>query len=292
MCGMMPSSAVARWCPMKSRGLGLLQMAFCMWTTTSAVLPINVQSSVISLLPVRAPRGLPHFLADDYTGASAQRRGRLASGPRAPARAGAAGIGAPNGVWLQRRGLGPPYSGILSATRGAGPSSDPGDRMRLRRWQVEIAVTLIVAAIVVYALRWFLFPSANFHREMLRYLVDDIAFLFIQVLLVSMLLDGLMQRPQPRDHAEQAQHDHRRVLQRVRHRRAGTHREARHRSGRGARRPAGADGVEARDYELAKQAFREHTAGHRAEHRRPRRSCACASTGRRRTCSACSATRR
>ena len=66
--------------------------------------------------------------------------------------------------------------------------------MRLRRWQVEIAVTLIVAAIVVYALRWFLFPAENFHREMLRYLVDDVAFLFIQVLLVSMLLDGLMQR--------------------------------------------------------------------------------------------------
>ena len=66
--------------------------------------------------------------------------------------------------------------------------------MRLRRWQVEIAVTLIVAAIVVYALRWLLFPSESFHREMLRYLVDDIAFLFIQVLLVSMLLDGLMQR--------------------------------------------------------------------------------------------------
>jgi len=67
---------------------------------------------------------------------------------------------------------------------------------RLRRWQVQIAVTLIVAAIVVYALRWLLFPSPNFHREMLRYLVDDVAFLFIQVLLVSILVDGLMQRRQ------------------------------------------------------------------------------------------------
>jgi hypothetical protein len=67
---------------------------------------------------------------------------------------------------------------------------------RLRRWQVEIAVTLIVAAIVVYALRWLLFPSASFHKEMLRYLVDDVAFLFIQVLLVSILVDGLMQRRQ------------------------------------------------------------------------------------------------
>jgi hypothetical protein len=68
--------------------------------------------------------------------------------------------------------------------------------MRLRRWQVEIAVTLIVAACAVYALRWFLFPAESFHVEMLRYLVDDIAFVFIQVLLVSMLLDGLMQRRQ------------------------------------------------------------------------------------------------
>jgi len=68
--------------------------------------------------------------------------------------------------------------------------------MRVRRWQVEIAATLIVAAIVVYALRWWLFPSESFHTEMVRYLLDDIAFLFIQVLLVSMLIDGLMQRRQ------------------------------------------------------------------------------------------------
>jgi hypothetical protein len=69
-------------------------------------------------------------------------------------------------------------------------------QLRLRRWQVEIAATLIVAAAVVYALRWLLFPSESFHDEMVRYLVDDIAFLFIQVLLVSMLIDGLMQRRQ------------------------------------------------------------------------------------------------
>jgi hypothetical protein len=66
--------------------------------------------------------------------------------------------------------------------------------MHLRRWQIEIAVTLIVAAILVYAARWWFFPAAGLHNEMLRYLVDDIAFVFIQVLLVSMLLDGLMQR--------------------------------------------------------------------------------------------------
>jgi uncharacterized membrane protein YccC len=68
--------------------------------------------------------------------------------------------------------------------------------VNLRRWQVQIAAVLIVAAIVVYALRWILFPSENLHEEMLRYLVDDVAFLFIQVLLVSILVDGLMQRRQ------------------------------------------------------------------------------------------------
>jgi hypothetical protein len=68
--------------------------------------------------------------------------------------------------------------------------------MNLRRWQVRIAVVLIVAAIIIYGLRWVLFPSENFHEEMLRYLVDDVAFLFIQVLLVSILVDGLMQRRQ------------------------------------------------------------------------------------------------
>lgn len=66
--------------------------------------------------------------------------------------------------------------------------------MRLRRWQVQIAATLICLAVLIYVARWLLFPSESFHREMLRYLVDDFAFLFIQVLLVSLLLDGLMQR--------------------------------------------------------------------------------------------------
>jgi hypothetical protein len=66
--------------------------------------------------------------------------------------------------------------------------------VRLRRWQVQIAATLILLAVLIYVARWLLFPTESFHREMLRYLVDDFAFLFIQVLLVSLLLDGLMQR--------------------------------------------------------------------------------------------------
>ena len=66
--------------------------------------------------------------------------------------------------------------------------------MRFRRWRVEIAAALIVLAVLFYAIRWEFFPGTGLHNEMVRYLVDDIAFLFIQVLLVSMLVDGLMQR--------------------------------------------------------------------------------------------------
>ncbi len=67
-------------------------------------------------------------------------------------------------------------------------------RMHFRRWQVLIAATLIVLAACVYGLRWVFFSGQALHTEMLRYLVDDVAFLFIQVLLVSLLLDGFLQR--------------------------------------------------------------------------------------------------
>ena len=149
-------------------------------------------------------------------------------------------------------------------------SSDPGDRMRLRRWQVEIAVTLIVAAIVVYALRWFLFPAENFHREMLRYLVDDVAFLFIQVLLVSMLLDGLMQRRN-----RETMLDKLNMIIGAFFSECGTDV-----LGRIAKldadldevreRPAGAHGVEGQGLRARQAGVPRAQAGHRAQHRRPR----------------------
>jgi hypothetical protein len=132
--------------------------------------------------------------------------------------------------------------------------------MRLRRWQVEIAATLIVAALVVYALRWILYPSESFHDEMLRYLVDDIAFLFIQVLLVSMLIDGLMQRRQ-----RETMLDKLNMIVGAFFSECGTDV-----LGRIARLDRELDDVredllaratwEAKDYEAAKQAFRAHEA--------------------------------
>jgi hypothetical protein len=66
--------------------------------------------------------------------------------------------------------------------------------VRFRRWQIEIAVTLSILALLFYGLRWELYPGRVMHNEMGRYLIDDVAFLFIQVLLVSMLVDGFIQR--------------------------------------------------------------------------------------------------
>ena len=163
--------------------------------------------------------------------------------------------------------------------------------MRLRRWQVEIAATLIVAAIVVYGLRWILYPSESFHDEMLRYLVDDIAFLFIQVLLVSMLIDGLMQRRQ-----RETMLDKLNMIVGAFFSECGTDV-----LGRIARLDRELDDVRedllartawtAKDYERAKQAFRAHEPVIELMARTWSR-CANGSTARRRTCSASSATRR
>lgn len=66
--------------------------------------------------------------------------------------------------------------------------------MKIQRWKIEIAVALIALSATLYGIRWVLFPSPPLHNEMLRYLVDDVAFLFVQVLLTTMLIDRVFQR--------------------------------------------------------------------------------------------------
>jgi hypothetical protein len=61
-----------------------------------------------------------------------------------------------------------------------------------KRWQTELAVTLVALAGLLYAARWFLFNSGTLHSEMLRFLLGDVGFLFIQVLLVSFVLDRMI----------------------------------------------------------------------------------------------------
>lgn len=65
--------------------------------------------------------------------------------------------------------------------------------MKIQRWQLKIAALLTGLAVAFYAIRWFAFPDPALHAEMLRYLVDDLAFLFVQVLVVTMLIDTAMQ---------------------------------------------------------------------------------------------------
>lgn len=61
-----------------------------------------------------------------------------------------------------------------------------------RRGQIEMVVALVIAAAVLYGIRWWFFPGPVLHNEMWRFLVGDIAFLFLQVLLVTLFLDGLL----------------------------------------------------------------------------------------------------
>jgi len=64
--------------------------------------------------------------------------------------------------------------------------------MRIQRWQAELVGILLAISVGLYALRWALFPGAQLHNEMWRFLLGDVAFLFLQVLLVTMLIDRVL----------------------------------------------------------------------------------------------------
>lgn len=66
--------------------------------------------------------------------------------------------------------------------------------MKIQRWQAGLIAVLLLLSVGLYALRWALFSSPQLHNEMWRFLVGDIAFLFLQVLLVTMLIDRVMAR--------------------------------------------------------------------------------------------------
>lgn len=68
--------------------------------------------------------------------------------------------------------------------------------MKSSRWQLRLAGALAALAAVLYALRWLAFPGATLHNEMWRFLLGDIAFLFIQVPLVTLLIDRVIQQRQ------------------------------------------------------------------------------------------------
>lgn len=57
-----------------------------------------------------------------------------------------------------------------------------------------MAGVLLAVAAVLYVVRLALFPDPALHNEMWRFLVGDFAFLFVQVPIVSLVIDGLIRR--------------------------------------------------------------------------------------------------
>lgn len=66
--------------------------------------------------------------------------------------------------------------------------------MNSNRWQAGFAAAMFLLSTTFYVMRWILFPEPALHTEMLRYLVDDVAFLFLQVLLVTFFIDRMAQQ--------------------------------------------------------------------------------------------------
>jgi hypothetical protein len=64
--------------------------------------------------------------------------------------------------------------------------------MKSRRSEIALLTSLLVAGMVLYAIRWALFPAASLHNEMWRFLIGDIAFLFLQVAIVTLVIDRLL----------------------------------------------------------------------------------------------------
>lgn len=60
-----------------------------------------------------------------------------------------------------------------------------------RRRTVRITVVLVCVAAVIYLVRWRVF---GFPEELLRYLMDDVAFLLIQALIVWLVLDRVLRQ--------------------------------------------------------------------------------------------------
>lgn len=70
--------------------------------------------------------------------------------------------------------------------------------MNFRRSEVLTFVALLASGVVVYAARWLLFPSGVLRNEMWRFLVGDVGFLFLQVAIVTLVIDGMLRNRERR----------------------------------------------------------------------------------------------
>lgn len=63
-----------------------------------------------------------------------------------------------------------------------------------KHWKRYLAVGLVVVTVIIYYLRWHIFANPYMHNEMLRYIFDDLAFMCIQILIVTVVLETYLQR--------------------------------------------------------------------------------------------------
>ena len=64
--------------------------------------------------------------------------------------------------------------------------------MKSPRWQYQFAGALLALSVALYLIRWLAFPGEAYQEEMLRFLVGDVAFVFVQVLLVTLVIDRII----------------------------------------------------------------------------------------------------
>jgi hypothetical protein len=64
--------------------------------------------------------------------------------------------------------------------------------MNSRRSELLLLVGILAAGVALYTLRWFIFATAEYHNEMWRFLIGDVAFLFLQVAVVTLVIDRML----------------------------------------------------------------------------------------------------
>lgn len=64
--------------------------------------------------------------------------------------------------------------------------------MNSRRAEILLLTGTLALGATLYAFRWFAFSGSALHNEMWRFLVGDVAFLFIQIAFVTLLIDRIL----------------------------------------------------------------------------------------------------
>jgi len=70
--------------------------------------------------------------------------------------------------------------------------------MNTRRSEATVLIGLISLGVALYALRWLLFATPEYHNELWRFLLGDVAFLFLQVAIVTLFIDRMLRAREKR----------------------------------------------------------------------------------------------